>query len=248
MQALQLAAELLHGGPAAVNVLGPAADDAALLFHLGHGPAVLGLQALAMRPVLVVDFTLAGRELLLQVLQLGPLLLQATLRFVELFLPGRQLPGGLPQRLFVGGLLRVGFGGPLLQFRDPFAEPEPGRAQIAFQLRAAGVELGLAMIEVFLTLAEVPGQLAGLDAQLLGGGLGFLGSGRLGHSVALACRGHRVGGVDAGFGRSPRCRHAGDTLAMASLGGGHVDQPRGGRSLACRLAKSAQPARFSQSA
>ena len=86
------------------------------------------------------------------------------------------------------------------------------------------------MVEVRLALAEVLGQLAGLDPQLLGGlglreRLDFDGGRRLGRLLALRHGAHRVRGVDAGFGRAPRGRHAGGMFALASLGGRHVDQP-----------------------
>ena len=94
VQAEQFAAELLHGGPAAIDVFGPASDDPALLLNLGHVPPALGLEELAPRMFLAVGVTPSGRRLLLQLLHLGPLLLQSAFGLFELLLFGLQLLGG----------------------------------------------------------------------------------------------------------------------------------------------------------
>ncbi len=148
------------------------------------------------------------------------------LRLVELLLPGRQLLGGLPQRLFAGGLLRAGFGGPLLQFRDPLAEPEPGRAEIAFQLRAAGVaarprdDRGLSDARGGARPIGWPGCATARRRPRLRGQRPPRAAASPWRAAAIGCGASMRASVER-----PRGRHAGGTLAMASLGGRHVDQP-----------------------
>ena len=98
------------------------------------------------------------------------------------------------------------------------------------------------MIEFLLTPTQMLGQLVGLGAQLLGRSLGLL----AGRGVGCLGHGGLMRGVDTRLGRHSGGRDAGGSLAIAGLGGRHVDQPGKERCGRAGSAKSSQPARLSQ--
>ena len=99
------------------------------------------LQPLPPGLVLLVSGLLPGRQLPLQLLHLGILPAQPGLFLCEPLLLGRQRLGCLSRRFRTSGLglFRHGLLGWLRQLGHAFGKPNPGGADVAFQLGCPGV-------------------------------------------------------------------------------------------------------------